>query len=246
MSGLLEVADVIRGDENLRVEGLQYDKVACSLGSWAVDICAPNRGALLSGFDTGLGEGLDNLLFAAVVQMRGRAMCRSGSEEQTVEDAMDAEAEKSAGVALWNGLAETNADPNKDAPFLLDTDVFEVAAAADAEGTLAALLDAFWTRVVGVPTDQTILHLGPDRLLRMIGKGLIAEGRVKEYNLRVAASPGYTPNAMALTGPVEIRMGPDQILTAHDVETNGLLTEGTRLLSMYFDPCQAVRAAEPV
>lgn len=244
MSGLLEVANVERGVDAVRMR--QFDKAGCSMTSWVTDICAPDRdaaGALLTGdaASTDVGEALDELVFAAIVQKRGRNMCSDGNEEADVRDAMEAEAEKAAGRALWSGFG---AAPEDDPVYLSHADIPQVAAGADAEATLANLLEEFWSRATGIRTDQTILHLGSERLFRMAQKVVVAN-EVVGLNIKVATSPGYHRNAMALTGPIRIRMSSDQILRSHDASNNTLIVEGDRLLAMSFDPCYAVRAALP-
>lgn len=235
MGGLLEVASVQRGDGNWTA-GYQIDSVGCALRSEASGVCAPIVRSRISGDVEGDGstQGLDAQVFAVITSLKGRAMCSSGDEPKIVSDALDVESEKAAGMALWGLLGAADVA-------LTNTDVGTVAAGPTTNATVASLLTEFWGRATGVAYKDTIIHLGVSRLLEMFGE--IEGSVVKNLGIQVATSPGYPANGVAITGPVRILLGSDQVLTGHDHTVNTMVTEANRLAAIEFDPCIAVRVA---
>lgn len=236
MGGLLEVADVVRGDGTWTA-GYEIDSVGCALRSETATICSPVVRSRISGDVEGDGStyGLKAQIFPVITSINGRTVCSSGNEESIVRDALDAESEKAAGKALW-GSIDAAAEVS-----LLATDVATVAAGPTSNATLAAVLTAFWDRATGVRHQDTVIHLGVGRLLEMFGE---IEGSVlKNLGIQVATSPGYPSDGIAVTGPIRVRLGSDQVLQEHSYGTNRMTTEANRLAAIEFDPCIAVRVA---
>lgn len=232
MGGLLDVANVQRGDGNWS-SGYQIDSIGCALRSEVTDVCSPVR-SRISGDAEGDGttEGLNANIFAVVTSLKGRAMCSSGDEEGIVAGALDMETEKAAGLALWGNTGNTEVS-------LASAAVSSVAAGPNANATVSALLKEFWDLATGVRYQDTIIHLGIGRLMEMFGE---IEGSVlKNLGIQVATSPGYPSDGIAITGPVTIKIGSDQVLRQNDSAVNTVLTEANRLVALEFDPCIAVR-----
>lgn len=230
MSGLLKAANIQRVDV-VRNEG--FDAVGCALSSEVSNICTPITRVSLTGTPDGDGQGPDTNIFHVITRMKSRARCSPGSEESFVSAALDFEAEKAAGVALWGGTGD-NPDVS-----LMGPDVATVVAGASTNATVAALLQEFWGRATGVAYEDTILHLGVARLLEMFAE--IEGGLLKNLDIKVATSPGYPSDGVAVSGPILIKLGPDETLQGFDSATNDIYTEASRLGGLEFDPCFAVR-----
>jgi hypothetical protein len=237
VGALLEVANVERGVV-VRTSGEQFDSAGCALVSYASDVCAPVTRELLSGSEDESAECdvLDQNIFAVLVSLQGRTMRSSGNEEALVADAFDAELEKAAGRVLWGDIGDNSANVS-----LTAASVATVVAGASAPLSVASMLEEFWTRATGVGHQDTILHLGVRPLLELFGQ--VEGSLLKNLDIRVATSPGYPVNGMAVTGPVRYRISPVEVLLQHETTVNRIVTEGSALGSLEFDPCTAVRVA---
>lgn len=180
--------------------------------------------------------GVDGNTFVVVTSLGSRPQCSTGTEEALVSDALDFETEKAAGRALWGLTGDAVGTTS-----LASGSVATVAAGANARASVSAALQSFWTRSTGVRTKDTVIHLGINRLLEMFGE--IEGSLLKNLDVKVATSPGYPPDSIAVTGPIRIKLGPDQVLQSNDTAINDVLTEATRFGALEFDPCTAVRVA---
>lgn len=237
MGGLLETANVVRDDTSF-ARGYAIESLGCALRSDTTDVCNPVRVGLSGPTEAEVGEctPVDANVFAVLVDLKARAMRISGNETDWVRDALDFEAEKAAGKALWGEVGS-----EKTTTSLVGPEVGTVVAGANTNATVAALLEEFWSRATGVKYEDTIIHLGVGRLLEMFGE---IEGAVlKNLGIRVATSPGYPSSGIAVTGPITIKFGADQVLTETASSDNTVYSSANRLAALEFDPCIAVRVA---
>lgn len=233
MSGLLDVASVTDPAESWGA-GFQIDSIGGALRSYSTDICTPDR-QLLSGVEDETAGANDANIFAIVTALEGRVRCASGSEPDLVRNAMAAETEKAAGKALWGDSGSPN-------PVSLHgTDVETVTAGANASDSVGAAIEKFWSIATGIANDGMIIHLGISRLLELFGQ--VEDGAIKNLDIKVATSAGYPADAIAVTGPIAIRLGEIQTISAVDFRTNGGISEATRVAALEFDPRIAVRVA---
>lgn len=237
MGGLLQAADVT-SPEGSWARGYPIDSIGCALRSETTNVCDPVREDLSgpTAAEVGLCSTNDANIFAVVVSLASRAMRMSGDEDGVVRDALDFETEKAAGKALWGEIGS-----EKDNTSLTGPDVGTVPAGASTNATVSTLLEEFWSRTVGVGYEDTIIHLGVSRLLEMFGE--IEGGLIKNLGIQVATSPGYPADGIAVTGPIRIRLGADQVLTSVDSADNTARSEANRIAAIEFDPCTAVRVA---
>jgi hypothetical protein len=230
----MEAAEVERGDGHWSA-GYQFDSVGCVLHSIISDVCTPARGTLSGTNDpAATSSGRNAYVFGVVTSMRGRARCSSGLEPKWVADALDAETEKAAGEVLFGGNGGA-ADV-----YLTKGEVATVASGTTTPATVAAALAKFWTLATGVKQEDTILHLGIGSALGMVN--LIDGDYLYGTKIKVSVSEGYGVNVVAVTGPVTIRVGDNQVVAVPDTKNNDLNNEATRLVAVEFDPCIAVRA----
>lgn len=178
--------------------------------------------------------GVEAYIFGVVTSLKGRAICSEGQEPSWVEAAMDEETEKAVGRTLFDGNGGA-------ADAYIDSVTHTVAEGATTADTVAALLAKFWDETVGVKQSETLLHLGISRVLKM--PGLLEGDRLINTDIRVVTSSGYPADAAAVTGPVTVKLSSTQLLGEVDTRFNDVHNEATRLVSIEFDPCVAVRVA---
>lgn len=242
MPGLLDVADVQRGDTGGWTNGYDFDAFGCVMTSKVDDICDPAP-VLLSGPDwiDGDDEAPSNAVkrapvFGVSTYLQQRLLCGGeGDTEKVVRSALDVESEKAVGRVLSVGF------PGNDVN-LADADVATVTAGANVRESLAKALDKLWDIATGVGADETVIHLGIGTALaftEVTSDGLGARG----LGDRVAVSEGYAMGLLAVTGPVTVHLGDDHYTETVDHRTNRKLPFASRLASVYFDPCHAVRVA---
>lgn len=237
MGGLLQAADVT-SPEGSWARGYPIDSIGCALRSETTDVCDPIR-VDLSGpaaADVGVCTTNEANIFAVVISLASRAMRMSGNEDGVVRAALDFETEKAAGKALWGEIGS-----EKTTTSLVGPDVATVAAGTSTNATVSAALEAFWAKTVGIAYEDTIIHLGVSRLLEMFAE--IEGGLLKNLGIQVATSPGYPSDGIAVTGPIGVRLGSDQVLTSVDSADNTARSEANRIAAIEFDPCTAVRVA---
>lgn len=240
MGGLLDTANLVRTGESFGTSSYDLPSPTPFMRSALYDVCDPtNEHIDVSGL--GVGDpypSSDCILpranvFAVVVDLGSRAMRSEGNEEELVRSALDIESEKAAGIAMWGG---DYASPPPTS--LSGADVATVAAGADPAASLVAALGAYWKRSVGIDYPDTIIHLGVAHLVSLFGQ--IEGGVVKNLDIRVATSPGYPDDLIAVTGPVTIKLGPDEVDSNVD-RSNAMVSEASRLVAIEFDPAAAVR-----
>lgn len=237
MGGLLQAANVVR-PEGSWAKGYGIESIGCALRSETSNVCEPARTDLSgpSAVEVGLCEDIDANIFAVIIDLRSRAMRSSGIEEGVVRGALDFETEKAAGKALWGEIGSHKAETS-----LIGPSVGTVAAGTTTNATVSAALQEFWTKTTGIAYEDTIVHLGIGRLLEMFGE--IEGSLLKNLGIHVATSPGYPSTGIAVTGPITVRLSPDQVLADTDSADNTRYSEANRIAALEFDPCTAVRVA---
>lgn len=240
MGGLLQTASVVRGDGPWS-RGYQIESIGCAIRSQTVEVCSPGatREDLSGPTDAEIGDCVDveANVFGVEVLLRGRSMrmTDAGNYDSIVRGALDFESEKAAGKALWGSIGD---NPETS---LMNSAVGTVVAAAGANDTVTAALVEFWSKTVGIAYEDTILHLGVGRLMELFGE--IEGSLLKNLDIKVATSPGYPAEGIAVTGPVKVLLGSDQVLGSHDSSDNSAYGVANRLAAIEFDPCNAVRVA---
>lgn len=183
--------------------------------------------------------GVESFPFAVVTSLASRARFGGPNYKSWVRDALDAETEKAVGAYLFAG--STAFDPGERYAYLESTEVRTVPAGADAEASVVALLKEFWANSVGIENKDAMLHVGFEAYLEL--DTLIKDGKIRGTDITVVMSPGYPTDEIAITGPVTIRLSTDEVLEEYTTAVNDRIDEATRLVSLEFNPCHAVRVA---
>lgn len=223
---LLDVADIHRGDGRW-VSGLSVEGLQCSLTSRLGAVCLPSSVSLLGGTG-GVGKptGYPISVFGIIAQLAQPQFCATNDPEAAVRDAVESEADKAFGRALWFGTG--------DASMWLGADG---ATPVAADATIGVMLKAFYDKTVGV---EPIIHLGFG-LADDLGAKLNSDGRFNAFpDVPVVINAGYPVQGAAITGPIEGWMGSVEQTQVHNVKINREYTEATALAALSFDPCAVV------
>ena len=236
---LLEAANVVTDPDAGKSE--QYDGPGCVLRSYTSPVCAPtpeplsNVGATAD--DSG-ACGVDTFPFAVITSVRSRARFGEYNSDGAVESSMDAEVEKALGRFLFEGSA---AIPVDDRVAWMGSAEYEVAPGADDKASVLAAITEFRTRTVGVKDEDVLLHLGLGVVFDLSPFIIDDDDRLEGTNIRIVSSPGYPTDAIGVTGPIRVRRTSTQVLSEVQTSANDRNTEATQIVSLEFDPCQAVR-----
>lgn len=244
MVNLLEAADVSRGDGNW-TQRVDFDAYGCILASRVDSICDPAGTEPLSGPALEDGEEYEDLnagggdapIFAVSTYFHQRLMCSREEQASRVQGALDIETEKALGRVLQAGVEGSDL-------FLESSLVQHVAAGSNAEDSLVAALQTLWTKATGVGPSNTLIHLGMKHAFSMAGI-LTTPTYSEGFAGRLVTNPLYDADLIAVTGPIEVNIGDDQIIETTNPRNNRGLVLANRLASISFDPCQAVRVGTP-
>lgn len=226
MAGLLDVADVITGNGHW-MSGYEVDALACGRTFDAVDICVPGDPPDIDDSLTGYKI----TPFAIVSQQRFGARCTPAEAWSALDSATDDASENIVAKVFWNGDGEvTGWDSDM---FMTHADIETSSAGSSNVESLATA----WTAIVNDHPDLTdpVLHLGVEAAMDL-------DTKIKNLDIDdVVVSPAYPQDAIAITGPIVVRLSDIQSLTSHDRGINRRYFEATRLAAIEFDPCLAVR-----
>lgn len=231
MAGLLEIADVEESDGQWK-HSAEVDALACGRSFRNTDRCAPATPPAI----TQAGTTFDVVPFVVIGAQRFTTRCTPEQAETELYQAVENASEVQVAKVFWDGPTAVSmatgtwaGDLWMEAP---EVDV--VAPATTVAETVADVLTEAYTNHPDMPTP--ILHLGFLSALQL-GEAL--------WNLdlqNVVVSPGYPQDAVAVTGPVEITLGPVEKMPNTDWDVNQRWIEGFRFAAVSFDPCLAVRA----
>ena len=229
MRGLLDTATVIEGDGHWTT-GYEIDALACGRDIKSLDICTfdpPDEST-----DSASGYRIEP--WALVGTQRFPIRCAPGDASEELVEALENATEYEVAHNFWYGDVDSwRGATGGEGIFLSASNVATVARGTTTAATIAAVLEEAYKRN---PDIQPIIHLGMLAALELV------ENKLNELGYEYAVSPGYPVNAIAVTGPVLVRLGTIESEQSVHTQNNRLYTAGTRLAAVEFDPCYAVRA----
>lgn len=225
--GLLDVATVLIGDGTWTYSE-ESDSFSCGRVVDAVGICAP--GVIPAVTDSLTGFKIEPFGLYGAQQFGNR--CGPDDYMPTMAKVLDDASEYLITKVFWAGASEVLGTWDGNV-FLTSTEVATVAPGADDTATLAAVLDAAYSRH---PEIKPVVHLGWVTAMKL-GAGL------KNIDIDYVVGPGYPASAIAVTGPITIRLGSVEATENYTSRNNRFVVEATRLASIDFDVCLAVRAS---
>ena len=218
---LLDVASVTTGDSRWTA-GLDVENLQCSLSSGIAGLCLPAPAGL--SVTEGQPSGWPLSVFAVIVKMRRSNLCMDSDPEVAVKAALEAEKDKAAGRALWFGTGNASM-------WLGATGVTALPSTAG----VGEALKAFYDNTVGV---DPIIHMGIGTAIKAVG--LNAEGRFKAFaDIPIVVNPSYPVDALAVTGPIEVRFTSAESMAVQDIRVNRGDYAADLLGAISFDPCAA-------
>jgi hypothetical protein len=218
-----ETFNVVEEDGNWQ-QGYVKDTLGEGFHLFTQDICDPTAPGPLP--DSEMGKRIYPFAITAYQEIPPR--CAPEYVGAFVDEAFRAATETAVSKYLWEGTAETESTM-----YLTHGDVEEITRGADAYTTVGSLLERAYEKT---PFLRPTIHLGWQSALAL-QFGLTTLG------LPYVVPHGYPANAIAVTGPVTIRLGSVQNISRTDIKINRTYFEATRIAAIEFDPAQAVRSS---
>lgn len=221
--------EVIEDEGQNWSHGLGYstDTLGSGFTSMVTSICSP--GARPTPPDYALGVMV--YPFVIVGNQRVPVVCAPEDLEAQVRSMMAGATEYRISQALWAGID----DIPEQTLYLKHGDIATVPrTAGDYATTLAAVLQKAYEKT---PHIRPVVHLGWHAAIAL-------QFGLQNLKLPFVVPPGYPSDAIAVTGPVQVRLTPIKTTSAVEVDVNRKQVEATRFAAVEFDPTQAVRAAD--
>lgn len=224
MAKFFETFTVEESDGDWTNGSYPLDTFGGSFHLYTQDICSPAAPGKLP--ESSLGQEIFPFAVTAYAEVPPR--CAPSDIEDFLRKAFIDSTEWSISHALWHGP-----DSSEGNMYLTHPDVEVVTAGPDPVSTVGKLLEEAYKKT---PYLQPVIHLG-FQVAMSLQFGLATLG------IPFVVPNGYPANAIAVTGPVRIRMGSVQNLTEFDTSINRQYFEATRIAAIEFDPTQAVRSS---
>jgi hypothetical protein len=156
-------------------------------------------------------------------------MCEPEDYADFMEQALASASEWQISNALWNGYDGVTGDM-----YLEHPDVEVITRTGDPYTIVGAALERAYAKW---PALQPVIHLGWQSAMSL-------QLGLSSLQLPFVVPHGYPANAIAVTGPVTIRLGSINMIETFDMDLNRHYYEVSRLASIEFDPGIAVRVAD--
>lgn len=233
MNGLLEVATTLYGDGQWTI-GYEVDALACGRVVEGADLCDP---VTPDSDDIGTSAGGYKINpFAVIGYQKFGTRCEPDDAEEALTRSIIDASEYVIGKNFWSG--DVNNWDNSSGMFLTDAAIATEAAGANINETIAKVLKKGFDNH---PELDPVLHLGLGAALSVSDFDNLERVGID----KVVVNPGYPIGAVAVTGPILIRLGSVETLTSLNtqVRNNRTYISGSRIVAFEFDPCLAVRVA---
>jgi hypothetical protein len=231
--GLLKpgAATVLVGDGHW-TNSYEIDALSCGRTIRAVDICQPGDASVLDR----AGFGYKIVPFAVVGEQVLGVRCSPEESKTAMDTAMADASEYVVAGQFWTGDVTDWAGVDE-GMFLEHADIVTVSAGANTGASVTkALIKAYQLH----PEITPMVHMGIGAAASFADNFLTSHAG---DDIKWVISPGYPDNGIAVTGPVVVHLGSVETIVATDQSINKKFLSGTRLASVEFDPCLAVRVA---
>lgn len=225
MARFYDTFDVVVDDGATWTRGENVDTLGCGFTLINSDICSP--GVQPTPPDYGLGELATP--FAIIANQVVPTRCAPEYVGQFVEQAMERATEYQITKALWDGVDDV---PEHEL-FLTHSDVTEVARTGDVNQIIGTVLETAYAQM---PFLSPVIHLGFQVAMSL-------QFGLNNIGIPYVIAPGYPRDAVAVTGPVQVKLTKTSYTQSVDPKDNREYFQASRLALIEFDPCQAVRAA---
>ncbi|QGF20261.1 hypothetical protein SEA_SIXAMA_82 [Gordonia phage Sixama] len=225
MARFLETFEVIEGDGTWSNGPQPVDILSQGVTMDTYDICAPEPAPEVPDFDMGA----DIAPFAIKAYTEVPTRCSPADVEAYVARAMADAAEYTITKVLWS-----NANGNNTEFYLNGAHVTEVPRTGNVYTQLGK---AVHTAYADTPFIKPVIHLGFETAMSL-------QLSLQNLGLPFVVAPGYPQDAIAVTGPITVRLGTIDTAKSVNPKNNRLQIEATRLAKIEFDPYMAVRVAD--
>lgn len=225
MARFLETFRVIEGDGAWSNGPQPLDTLSKGVGLDTYDICNPSTPDDPPEFD--MGDDVAPFAIKAYTEVPTR--CSPADIEDYVREAMSEAAEYTITKTLWEG-------PNGNTTefYLNGNHTTTVARGAN---VYAALGKAVHTAYAETPFIKPVIHLGFETSMSL-------QLGLQNLGIPYVVAPGYPQDAIAVTGPITVRLGTIDITKSVNPKNNRVQIEATRLARIEFDPYMAVRVED--
>ena len=189
------------------------------------DICNPSTPPDLPSTPT--GEQVYPFALRAQAEVPPR--CAPNDVAGFMETAFEESTEWGITKALWNGPDSPHPDSKM---YLTHPDIETVARGSDPFTTVGTLLERAFEKS---PYLKPVIHLG-------FTSAMSLQLGLSTLGIPFVVPRGYPANAIAVTGPVYIRLGSIQNISEVNTSINRQYFEANRIAAIEFDPAEAVRS----
>lgn len=180
--------------------------------------------------------------FAATVSARRNIRCSLDTDLAMVSGLLASSGTvSSAEYVLWNGMSAW--DPNVQ-PSLHNNDVSVISPSASIADTISAAIVKYSTITV---LKDYVVHLGVDAAIDLSALGYTetidqsGQLRLRATGAPIVVSPNYPASGVAVTGPIDIKLGEIAAYQAFDFHTNRTNVVAYQLIAIAFDPSTSIR-----
>jgi hypothetical protein len=241
MSGILDRANVLVGDGQWSAMEM-VESVGGLVNVKLAEICSGDEAQVTGG--TGGAYEIDVVTFGIDSQLVRPTRCASGSEDELARSVVDRVTEQAVGQALFvtgSGYQKTVDGASVDLLTLKDAAIHTETAASTVLKLLKCL-DWYYAHSLGM---KPIVHLGRTAAADIANVQMFANGSGEQLvtGEAVSLSVGYPTGAIAVTGPIGVRLGNVQTNYKFDSGLNRTYIDALRLAAFAFDPEIAVTAS---
>lgn len=229
--GLLDTATVIRGNGPWS-NGYDLEESGCGLAVRVGDICAPTFQAVV-GDPAWVPNVLQIKAFGLDATLSRSVRCALPQDMQRTQTTLKLGEEQAVAFVFEHGIV-----PGWASPHLMHEDVENVSIPGGSTflAAVGTVLTAFYRKSPHKP----LVHVGVNSMLSLLddaGKSLL-----DTLGAEVVFSPGYSPDLLAVTGPVTVHIGTVESVQVYDTTNNRTDILSTEVAAIEFDVCHAVYA----
>lgn len=227
MAKFFETFKVLEDDGSWSSAPYPLDTLSGNVKLATQDICDPPTDLEFPEDDVAMGVTVSPFALTGYAKIPPR--CAPRYVKDYLDAALIASTEYSVSKALWEGPTGVTSDL-----YLKHAGVEEIPRTGDAYTLMGAALARAFEKT---PFLQPVIHLG-------FQSAMALQFGLNNLGLPFVVPNGYPAEAIAITGPIVIRLGSLQANDTMDMDLNRQYFETTRLAAIEFDPAMVVRVAD--
>lgn len=224
MAKFFDTFNVIRGDGEWQ-QGYPTTTLGSGFRLSTEDICTPSTPPALP--ESSMGNRVYPFALRAQAEVPPR--CAPNYVGEVLEQAFEESTEWAITKALWDGPDVPHPESNM---YLTHPDIETMTRGSDPFTTVGLLLERAFEKS---PYLSPVIHLG-------FTSAMSLQLGLSTLGIPFVVPRGYPANAIAVTGPVYIRIGSVQNISEVNTSINRQYFEANRIAAIEFDPAEAVRS----